>query len=110
MENDQGTVIRWMRPAQSQFHIYWNRNENRYHPDFIVEAKDAIYMVETKKEIDVETREVQEKAKAALWYCKQASEFTAKNGGKPWKYILIPHGKVQLNMRSKYLMEEYKYK
>lgn len=107
LEDDEETVVRWLRPAQSQFRIYWNRNENRYQPDFIVESKDAIYMVETKKEGDIETREVQEKAKAALWYCKHASEFTAQNGGKLWKYVLIPHGKVQLNMSFKHLMEQY---
>lgn len=109
LEDDKETVVRWLRPAQSQFSIYWNRNENRYQPDFIVETKDAIYMVETKKEIDLETREVQEKTKAALWYCKHASEFTTQHGGKPWKYILIPHGQVQLNMSFKHLMKQYEY-
>ncbi len=110
LENEKESVIRWMRPAQSQFRIYWHNNEKQYHPDFVVESKDVIYMVETKKEGDIETREVQEKAKAALWYCKHASEFTAQHGGKSWKYILIPHGKVQLNMSFKHLMEQYEYK
>ncbi|MDO8526477.1 MAG: DEAD/DEAH box helicase family protein [Deltaproteobacteria bacterium] len=109
LEDDKETVVRWLRPAQSQFSIYWNRNESRYQPDFIVEAKDAIYMVETKREIDLEARGAQEKAKAALWYCKHASEFTAQNGGKPWKYILIPHGKVQLNMGFEHLMKQFEY-
>ena len=110
LENDKEAVVRWMRPAQAQFSIYWNRNENRYQPDFIVESKDTIYMVETKKEGDIETQEVQEKAKAALWYCKHASEYTSKNSGKPWKYVLIPHDKVQLNMSFKHLVEQYVYR
>ncbi|MBI5299850.1 MAG: hypothetical protein HY877_06115 [Deltaproteobacteria bacterium] len=57
----------------------------------------------------IEARGAQEKAKAALWYCKHASEFTAQNGGKPWKYVLIPHGKVQLNMSFEHLMEQCEY-
>lgn len=109
LEGDKETVMRWMRPAQSQFHIFWHNNEKPYHPDFVVEAKDCIYLVETKKEADIDTRDVQEKAKAALWYCKHATEFTTRNGGKPWKYILIPHGMVQLNMSFRHLMEQYEF-
>lgn len=109
LEQDKTTVIRWLRPAQNQFNIYWHNNEKKYHPDFVVEAKEAIYMVETKKEGDIETSEVQEKAKAALWYCQHASEFTTQNDGKPWKYILIPHDKVQSNMSFLHLMKQYEY-
>ncbi len=110
LEDNKKDVVRWMRPAQSQFRIYWHNNEKRYDPDFVVESKDVIYLVETKKEAAIEDRDVQEKAKAALWYCKHASEFTAQNGGKLWKYVLIPHGKVQLNMEFQHLMKRYEYK
>lgn len=109
LENENKTVIRWMRPAQNQFRIYWNKNERLYHPDFIIETRELIYMVETKKENDLENRDVQEKAKAALWYCKHASEFTKKNGGKAWKYVLIPHGKVQPNMDFQHLMTQHEF-
>ena len=75
----------------------------QYHPDFVVETADTIYMVETKKEGAMEDSDVQEKTQAALQYCKYASEFTTQNGGKPWKYILIPHNMVQVNMSFDYL-------
>jgi type III restriction enzyme len=55
-------------------------------------------MIETKKEGDIDTAEVQEKSQAALTYCNHATEFTTQNGGKPWKYILIPHDAVKVNM------------
>ncbi len=92
------TVLKWLRPAQRQFRIYWKSNTRQYHPDFVVETAHAIYMAETKKEGDIETSDVQEKSSAALQYCKHATEFTAQNGGKPWKYLLIPHNAVMTNM------------
>lgn len=97
LENDTA-VLKWLRPAQKQFRIYWKQNTRQYHPDFVVETGDAIYMVETKKEGDIETADVQEKTMAALLYCKHATDFTSSNGGKPWKYLLIPHNAVMTNM------------
>ena len=41
--------------------------------------------------------------KAALQYCKHASEHNLKNSGKPWKYLLIPHSEVLPNMSLGYL-------
>lgn len=106
LEQDKA-VLKWLRPAQNQFHIYWKHNARRYHPDFVVEAGEAIYMVETKKEGDIESSDVQEKSQAALQYCRHASEFTTQNSGKPWKYVLIPHNAVQANMSFDYLMKNF---
>lgn len=105
LEND-ADVVKWLRPSKEQFRIYWDRNSKRYEPDFVVETKDAIYMVETKKKSEIDSEDVQAKAKAALLYCKNASEFTTANGGKPWKYLLIPHDAVKTNMSfSKFTIE-----
>lgn len=106
IENDK-SVIKWLRPAYNQFYIYWDHNSKRYHPDFVVESKDSIYMVETKKESDIKSQEVQDKKIAALQYCTHASAFTSKNGGKPWKYLLIPHNAVLLNMSFDTLVNSY---
>jgi type III restriction enzyme len=100
-------VIKWLRPASRQFRIYWNHNLRQYHPDFVVEASGTIYMVETKKEVDIASADVQEKSKAALEYCKNATEFTTSNGGKPWKYLLIPHNAVMMNMSFATLARQY---
>lgn len=107
LEQRDNGVLRWLRPAQNQFSIYWNHNSKRYCPDFVVETADAIYMVETKKEGDIETTDVQEKAEAALQYCKYATEFTTQNEGKHWKYILIPHNAVMVNMSFLTLATQY---
>ena len=72
-----------------------------------METADTIYMVETKKEGAIEDSDVQEKAQAALQYCKYATEFTTQNQGKIWKYVLIPHNAVQINMSFEFLVDTY---
>ncbi|MEY4504095.1 MAG: hypothetical protein RL154_388 [Pseudomonadota bacterium] len=89
-------VQKWLRPAPAQFRIYWNKNSNLYQPDFIVETENIIYMAETKKAKDIDSAEVEKKAKAALTYCKHATAHNLANGGKEWKYLLIPHDKVSI--------------
>lgn len=64
-------------------------------------------MVETKKGGDIESPDTQGKAQAALEYCNHATEFTTNNGGKPWKYVLIPHNEVQANMSFENLVKKY---
>ncbi|MBU4580870.1 MAG: DEAD/DEAH box helicase family protein [Proteobacteria bacterium] len=108
LEQDKG-VVKWLRPAQNQFRIYWQNNLKLYHPDFISETDTAIYMIETKKEMDMDTAMVQEKARAAEQYCRAATEFTSRNSGKPWTYVLIPHNAVFYNMGFESLMERYAY-
>ncbi|PKP21636.1 MAG: type III restriction endonuclease subunit R [Bacteroidetes bacterium HGW-Bacteroidetes-21] len=97
LENDKD-VIKWLRPAPNQFRIYWAHNSKQYEPDFVVETQGAIYMIETKASKDMESAEVQEKALAALEYCKHATDHTTQNNGKAWKYVIIPHDQVQVNM------------
>jgi type III restriction enzyme len=96
LEQDK-TVLKWLRPAKNQFRIYWKHNSKQYSPDFVVETSDTIYLVETKKEADIDIIEVRDKARAALEYCKHATDYTMVNGGKPWSYLLIPHNEVTLS-------------
>ena len=67
-------------------------------------------MVETKKESDIESPDVQEKSLVALQYCKYATDFTTQNDGKAWKYVLIPHNAVQMNMSFEHLVNMYEQK
>jgi type III restriction enzyme len=93
LENDK-EVIKWLRPAPNQFRIYWKHNSRIYEPDFVVETADCIYLLEPKASNEVASEDVQAKAQAALKYCNYATEYTAEHGGKPWKYVLIPHDQV----------------
>ena len=94
-------VLKWLRPADAQFELYWKYNSKRYHPDFVVETKDIIFMVEIKAERDIDDSEVQEKAEAGKKYCEAATIFNLANGGKRWVYVLIPHTAVAPNMSFK---------
>lgn len=109
LEQDNN-VIKWLRPAPNQFKIYWQHNSSQYRPDFIAETSENIYMIEIKRETEIDNAEVIDKARAAMEYCKYASEYTSVNGGKPWKYVLIPHNAVQTNMSFDYLSKQFEYK
>ena len=97
LENDR-KVLKWLRPSTNQFRIYWANNSKLYYPDFVVETVDRIYLVETKSSAQISDPEVLDKKRAAIQYCKYASEFTLENGGKAWKYLIIPHDQVTINM------------
>lgn len=106
LEQD-ASVKKWLRPARSQFRIYYDHNSKRYEPDFVVETKDTIYMIEVKAERDIENQEVQEKAEAGKKFCESATDFNSRNRGKKWGYLLIPHNVIKLNMSFISLVESY---
>lgn len=109
LEQDKD-CIKWLKPAQTQFSIAYGRPSKLYHPDFVVETHDFIAMVETKKKDDVESSQVQSKASAAINYCRNASEYNKQINGKPWKYVLIPHDVVKMNMSLRFLLERFEVK
>ena len=100
--------LKWLKPAQSQFSISYGRPSKLYNPDFVVETTAFIAMVETKKKDDLEAEQVQSKAQAAVSYCINATEYNQKVNGKPWRYVLIPHDAVKLNMSLGYLLDQFK--
>ena len=103
LENDK-SVQKWLRPAPTQFSIYWGNGAHRYEPDFVVETADTIYLVETKSAKEMTAEDVLAKKSAALEYCKNATEYTKANGGKPWKYALLAHDVVDRTSSFQYLM------
>lgn len=89
LDNDK-SVDAWVRLRLGQLpirYVYGN-----YNPDFVVERKDAIYLVEVKdkSKLDKSDPEVFSKAKRAEEWCKIASGAT----GKKWIYKLVPHTAV----------------
>lgn len=102
-------ALKWLKPAKGQFQMYYKRGieQPEYIPDFVAETDNAILMVETKKRKDLPTAEVQSKADSAVRWCRHATEHAATVGGKPWKYLLIPHDEVaESNRLSDYLRFE----
>jgi type III restriction enzyme len=94
-------ALKWLRPASGQFHIMYGTEHKEYQPDFVAETTDAIYMLEPKAKNELDDKVVLSKAQAAKLYCSQASEYSAQHGGKPWKYLLIPHDAIMDNMTIK---------
>lgn len=99
-------VLKWLRPASKQFDIFY-KNFLRYEPDFIVETAEKIYMVETKSSKNLNDDDVKLKAEAAKIYCETATDFNKENGGKTWKYILLPHDEIHLNSSFGYLIANH---
>jgi type III restriction enzyme len=108
LETDE-VVSRWLRPSSRQFKIYYSHHSKLYEPDFVVESPDDICLVEIKAKNEIMDGDVQEKAKAALAYCEEASKYTASRGGKEWKYALIPHDTVKPQMTYRYLVDNYRF-
>ena len=105
LEQDNN-VLKWMCPSIKQFNIYYDRDSNsRYQPDFVVETKDKIYMVETKDRRKLRDSDVVKKAIAATEYCEAATKFNLLHLGKPWEYAVVPHDEVHLNSTFDYLMK-----
>ena len=93
-------ALRWFRPVAGQFNIYYRSGANQpeYLPDFAATTADYNLIIETKAAKDMENTDVKAKAEAAVTWCKNASEYSVVQGGKPWKYLLVPHDAVASNV------------
>jgi type III restriction enzyme len=89
---DDNEVVKWLKPSKDLLRIQYAEEDN-YNPDFIVETKSTRFLCEIKRASDVETTNVQKKAKAATQWCERASSVS----DKPWRYVLVPHDVVQIN-------------
>ena len=99
----------WFRPSAGQFNIYYRAgvNQPEYVPDFVAATADLNLIIETKAAKDMEISEVKAKADASVVWCKNASIFSTQHGGKPWKYLLIPHDVVAINATLTSLVSRY---
>src|SRR3989339_1987275 len=92
----------WLRPAPNQFEgLYWRDAEgeshHRYEPDFVVELKDRIVLVEVKPESEIDTSSVQAKKTTAEKYCEVVNKNIGKYGiVKPWKYVIVPTERITI--------------
>jgi type III restriction enzyme len=93
-------ALKWMKPANGQFQIFYKAgiDQREYIPDFVAETGTGIYMLEPKARNEMEDAEVLAKRDSAVTYCSRASQHSAATGGKPWKYLLIPHDEIAENM------------
>ncbi|KKU82244.1 MAG: hypothetical protein UY07_C0001G0030 [Parcubacteria group bacterium GW2011_GWA1_47_8] len=97
------SVEDWLRPAPNQFEgLYWRdaegNSQHRYEPDFVVEFKNEIVMIEVKPGVEAKNLDVQEKKKTADKYCELVSKNVGKYGiTKPWRYVITPTEKITVS-------------
>jgi type III restriction enzyme len=92
---------KWFKPAKGQFKIFYKEGTEHpeYVPDFVAETEGCVLMVETKSQAEMGDTKVHAKAAAAVKWCENSSDYLLKNGGKAWKYLLIPHDEVKENFQ-----------
>ena len=102
-------ATKWIKPARGQFQIYYKSQADylEYQPDFVAEDSSAIYMLEPKARNMLDDKEVLAKRDAAVEWCKNATDHAKTYGGKPWRYVLIPHDVVSENMTLIGLADQY---
>lgn len=95
LESDRD-VLNWLRPHPREFNITYNHG-HIYEPDFVVETKHIIYLVEVKGEDKLNDPDVIAKKKRGIQYCEVASRWGKANGYKEWRYLFIPSKQVLPN-------------
>ena len=92
-------ALKWFRPAKGQFQIFYRHAADHleYQPDFVAESIDTLFMLEPKASNQMEDPVVLAKQESALQWCANASNHAASHGGKPWRYLLIPHDAIAEN-------------
>ena len=72
-----------------------------YSPDFLLRAADAVYLVETKAQRDVNNPNVQRKLKAAQTWCERINALPPQHRSDlPWYYVLLGEAVFQ-DLRNK---------
>lgn len=102
-------ALKWFKPAKGQFQIFYRKEADHleYQPDFLGETADSIYMLEAKARNELDAPEVHAKKDAAVKWCALATDYETSNGGKAWKYILIPHDVIAENMTLQALANQF---
>ena len=92
-------ALKWFRPAKGQFQIFYRHAADHleYQPDFVAETGDTLFMLEPKASNQMDDPVVLAKQESALQWCANASNHAMTHGGKPWRYLLIPHDAIAEN-------------
>lgn len=101
--------VKWMKPAKGQFQMYYRNggSEAEYQPDFVAETDGAILMIEVKARNQMDDAEVLVKKATGEEWCRRATEFASRHGGKGWRYALIAHDAIQDNISLTWLIDRF---
>lgn len=102
-------ALKWFKPAKGQFQIFYSLNGEHleYQPDFVAELDEVILMLEPKATNAMSDTDVVAKRDVAVKWCHQASDHSRSYGGKPWRYVLIPHDVIADNMTLQGLSQQF---
>ena len=102
-------AIKWFKSAKGQFQIFCRHGADHleYQPDFVAETGYAIFMLEPKASNQLYDPIVLAKKEAALNWCANASAHAQSYGGKPWRYLLIPHDEIATNITLDALVQRW---
>ncbi|CRH62720.1 Uncharacterised protein [Chlamydia trachomatis] len=99
-------VLKWLRPAQKEFNITYNRGRH-YVPDFVVETEQYFDIVEVKGEDKITNADVIAKGKRAVQFCNVASKWASDHHTKEWRYVFIPSKEIQIASSYNTLAERF---
>jgi len=99
-------VLKWLRPAPSDFDLKYGRGHN-YEPDFVVETADRCYLVEIKGEDKLNDPGVLAKKEVGIRFCQTATAVCRELHYKPWDYVFIPSKQVQPTSSLEYLCGQF---
>lgn len=99
-------VLKWLRPAQKEFNIIYNRGKH-YEPDFVVETEQYFDIVEVKGEDKITNADVMAKGESALKFCNVASKWASDHHTKEWRYVFIPAKEIQIASSYNTLAERF---
>ncbi len=104
LESDE-EVLRWCRPTSDDITIPWGGRT--YEPDFVVETRTHKYLLEPKRQDLIDIEEVVLKEQAAHHWVDGANFVESQQeGGKPWRYILIPADRISSTTTLESLWED----
>jgi type III restriction enzyme len=107
LEKDKN-VEKWFKPGKGVFQIRYT-SDSDYEPDFVVEAASEKLLCEPKRADQMADPIVLAKARAAATWCRHATDHELSCGGKPWRYVLIPHDAIADNMSIDGLAKSYAF-
>ena len=64
-------------------------------------------MIETKAASSMGDAEMLAKQEAGVQWCRNATDYSVKHGGRAWRYLLIPHDVIAENRTLEGLAAEY---
>lgn len=101
--------LKWFKPVKGQFQFFYKSGaeQREYQPDFVAETTTTIYMLEPKARNELDDPIVLAKQDSAVKWYQLATEYARSYGGKPWRYVLIPHDVIAENMTLEGLSSRY---